>query len=190
MARCHNGAAMTSLRGKLLIASPALPDPTFARSVVLIAEHTSDGAMGLVLNRPSEAEVAVAVGELGGIVATGDLVYEGGPVQPSAVMVLAEFNDPTAAAAIVLGDVGFLPAQGDPGALADGLRRARVFAGHSGWSPGQLDAELEEGSWIVVAARIDDVFAPDPDELWGEALERKGGPFAVLARMPDDPSVN
>ncbi len=181
---------MTSLRGKLLIASPALSDPNFARSVVLLAEHTTDGAMGLVLNRPSDAEVAVAVGELGGIVAPGDVVYEGGPVQTSAVMVLAEFNDPEASAAVVLGDVGFLPSAGDPGDLADGLRRTRVFAGHSGWGPGQLDAELEEGSWIVVEARVDDVFAPDPDELWIEALERKGGAFALLARVPDDPSVN
>lgn len=181
---------MTSTRGKLIIASPALGDPNFARSVVLIAEHSDDGAMGLVLNRPSDAEVAVAVGELGGIVAPGDLVYEGGPVQTSAVMVLAEFNDPAAAAAVVLGDVGFLPSHGDPRELADGLRRTRVFAGHSGWGPGQLDAELDEGSWIVVEARIDDVFAPDPDELWGEALERKGGAYARLARIPDDPSVN
>ena len=179
-----------TLRGKLLIASPALTDPNFARSVVLMAEHSHDGSMGLVLNRPSEAEVAVAVGQLGGIVAPGDLVYDGGPVQPSAVMVLAEFNDPTVAAAVVLGDVGFLPAQDDPGRLADGLRRTRVFAGHSGWGPGQLDDELEEGSWIVVEAQIDDVFAPDPDELWVEALQRKGGAFALLARMPDDPSVN
>ncbi|MCW3012089.1 MAG: hypothetical protein JWO90_2493 [Solirubrobacterales bacterium] len=181
---------MTSLRGKLLIASPALVDPNFARSVVLIAEHTRDGAMGLVLNRPSDAEVAIAVGELGGIVAPGDLVYEGGPVQTSAVMVLAEFNDPRAAAAVVLGDVGFLPAEGDPEDLVEHLRRARVFAGHSGWGPGQLDGELEEGSWIVVEALVDDVFAPDPDELWVEALQRKGGAFALLARVPDDPSVN
>lgn len=181
---------MTSLRGKLLIASPALLDPNFARSVVLIAEHTEDGAMGLVLNRPSDAEVSMAVGELGGIVAPGDLVYDGGPVQTSAVMVLAEFNDPEAAAAVVLGDVGFLPAEGDPAELAEGLRRTRVFAGHSGWSSGQLDAELEEGSWIIVPARVDDVFAPDPDELWSETLERKGGPYARLGRIPEDPSVN
>ena len=181
---------MTSLRGKLLIASPALVDPNFARSVVLIAEHTEDGAMGLVLNRPSDAEVDIAVGELGGIVAPGDLVYEGGPVQTSAVMVLAEFNDPATAAAVILGDVGFLPSQGDPAELADGLRRTRVFAGHSGWGPGQLDAELDEGSWLLVPALIDDVFAPDPDELWSEALQRKGGAFALLARMPEDPSVN
>ena len=181
---------MTSLRGKLLIASPALLDPNFARTVVLIAEHGEEGTMGLVLNRPSDNEVAGAVGELGGIVAPGDLVYAGGPVQTSAVMVLAEFNEPSEAAAVVLGDVGFLPAKEDPTELADGLRRARVFAGHSGWSPGQLDAELDEGSWIIVAARVDDVFAPDPDELWAEALERKGGPYAQLARMPEDPSVN
>ncbi len=181
---------MSSLRGKLLIASPALLDPNFARSVVLIAEHTSGGAMGLVLNRPSDQEVAGSVEELGEVVATGDLVYEGGPVQPAAVMVLAEFNDPRASAAIVLGDVGFLPSEGTSDLLADGLRRARVFAGHSGWGAGQLDAELDEGSWLVVEAHIDDIFAPDPDELWSEALERKGGAYARLARIPDDPSVN
>lgn len=181
---------MTTLRGQLLIASPTLLDPNFARTVVLIAEHTQDGAMGLVLNRPSDAEVAAAVGELGGIVAPGDLVFEGGPVQASAVMVLAEFNEPSEAAAVVLGDVGFLSALDDLEELADGLRRARVFAGHSGWGAGQLDAELEEGSWIAVEALIDDVFAPDPDELWSEALERKGGAYALLARIPEDPSVN
>jgi putative transcriptional regulator len=181
---------MTSLRGKLLIASPALADSNFARTVVLIAEDGPDGTMGLVLNRPSDNEVAGAVGELGGIVAPGDVVFAGGPVQASAVMVLAEFNEPAEAAAVVIADVGFLPARKDPAVLADGLRRARVFAGHSGWSAGQLAAELEEGSWIVAPARVDDVFAPDPDELWSEALQRKGGPYALLARMPDDPSVN
>lgn len=178
------------LRGKLLIASPALVDPTFARTVIVVAEHSSDGALGLVLNRPSDAEVDGSVGELGQIVAPGDLVFVGGPVQTHAVMVLAEFNDPTDAAALVLSDCGFLPADGDVPELADRLRRARVFAGHAGWGPGQLDAELEEGSWVVVPAKVDDVFAPDPDELWTEALGRKGGGFAQLARIPSDPSVN
>src|SRR3954469_19443743 len=104
---------MAFLRGKLLIAAPTLVDPNFARSVVLIAEHTEDGAMGLVLNRPSEAEVTEAVEELEAVVEAGEPVFVGGPVQTQSVMVLAEFENPERAAVVVLGDIGFLPADAD-----------------------------------------------------------------------------
>ncbi len=181
---------MSSLRGKLLIASPALIDPNFARAVVLVAEHNDDGAMGLILNRPTEAVVAEAVEELAGVVDAGEPVFLGGPVQEQSVMVLAEFDDPAQAAALVIEDVGFLPADAQLEDLSGHTRRARVFAGHSGWGPGQLDAELEEGSWIVGDPHTDEVFSEDPDELWSTALERKGGAYALLARMPTDPSLN
>lgn len=181
---------MASLRGKLLIASPALLDPSFTRTVVLIAEHTPDGAMGLVLNRPGPAPVDEALRELGGLVDAGEPVFDGGPVQEQAVMVLAEFDEPDRAAAVVLSDIGFVPADTDVEHLAGGLRRARVFAGHAGWGPGQLDGELAEGSWIVEDALPDEVFTAAPEGLWAASLARKGGPFAVLAAMPEDPSVN
>jgi putative transcriptional regulator len=179
-----------SLRGKCLIASPALVDPNFARSVVLIAEHTEEGAMGLVLNRPTDAVVAEAVEELAGVVEPGEQVFAGGPVEEQSVMVLAEFDDPAQAAAVVLDDVGFLPSDAALEELSGRTRRARVFAGHAGWGPGQLDAELDEGAWIVGDPDPGDIFSEDPDELWSSALERKGGAFALLARMPADPSVN
>lgn len=188
--RLGNNDAVASLRGRCLIASPALADPNFARSVVLIAEHTEDGAMGLVLNRPTEAIVGEAVEELAGVVLPGEQVFVGGPVQEQSVMVLAEFDDPEQAAAIVQGDIGFLAADAELAELSGRTRRARVFAGHSGWGPGQLDAELEEGSWIVGDLDPEDVFTQDPEGLWSTALARKGGPFAVLARMPADPSLN
>ena len=86
-------------------------------------------------------------------------------------------------------DIGFLPAEIDPDVLGE-LRRARVFAGYAGWGPGQLDDELNEGSWIVEPADPEDVFTADPEELWGDVLRRKGGPFSVLALMPPDPSLN
>jgi len=181
---------VASLRGKFLIASPALGDPNFARSVVLIAEHTDDGAMGLILNRPTDAVVAEAVEELAGVVEPGEAVFVGGPVQEESVMVLAEFDDPSQAAALVIEDVGFLPADAQLAELSGRTRRARVFAGHSGWGPGQLDAELEDGSWIVADPRTDEVFTHEPAELWASALERKGGAYALLARMPADPSLN
>ncbi len=181
---------MSSVRGKVLIASPALSDPNFARAVVLIAEHTPDGAMGLILNRPTEAVVAEAVEELAGVVEPGESVYVGGPVQEQSVMVLAEFDNPDQAAAIVISDIGFLPANAQMEELSGRTRRARVFAGHSGWGPGQLDAELEEGAWIVGNPEADDVFSGEPDELWVQALTRLGGPYALLARIPEDPSQN
>jgi putative transcriptional regulator len=185
----HNGG-VESLRGKCLIASPTLLDANFARSVVLIAEHNEDGAMGLILNRPTEAVVEEAVEELAGVVEPGEQVFVGGPVQEQAVMVLAEFDDPDQAAAVVIDDVGFLPADAALEDISGHTRRARVFAGHAGWGPGQLDAELDEGSWIIGDPEADDVFSGEPSELWAGALARKGGPYALLARMPSDPSVN
>lgn len=190
MSRMSNVRAVASLRGKFLIASPALADPNFARAVVLIAEHTDDGAMGLILNRPTDAVVAEAVEELAGVVEPGETVFVGGPVQEQSVMVLAEFDDPAQAAALVIEDIGFLPADAEFAALSGRTRRARVFAGHSGWGPGQLDDELEEGAWIVGDPRADDVFSDAPDELWARVLARKGGAYALLAKMPADPSLN
>jgi putative transcriptional regulator len=178
-----------TLKGQLLVAGPTLVDPNFRRTVVLVGEHSDEGALGVVLNRASEATVGEAVPELAALVDSLAPVYFGGPVQPSAIVVLADFADPEEAGSLVLDTVGFLPAEVDPDELGE-LRRARVFAGYAGWGPGQLDGELEEGSWIVEPARADDVFTNEPEELWAEVLRRKGGPFGVLALMPNDPSLN
>jgi putative transcriptional regulator len=178
-----------SLKGHLLVAGPALTDPNFHRTVVLVGEHGEDGALGVVLNRQTEATVDEALPELTALVSGTDAIHVGGPVQPSAVVVLAEFEDPDRAETLVLDDVGFLPSEVDPDALG-ALRRARVFAGYAGWGPGQLDGELAEGSWIVEPAVPDDVFTAAPEDLWSEVLRRKGGPFGVLALMPPNPSLN
>ena len=178
-----------SLKGHLLVAGPALIDPNFRRTVVLVGEHSNEGALGVVLNRVSETTVADAVPELAALVGTDAPVHVGGPVQGSAIVVIADFAEPERAGALVLESVGFLPAEVDPDDLGE-LRRARVFAGYAGWGPGQLEDELEEGSWIVEPALSDDVFATDPETLWGDVLRRKGGPFEMLALMPPDPSLN
>ena len=179
---------MESLQGQLLVSSPALVDPNFRRTVVLIAHHDEDGAMGLVLTRPSEVTVAEAVPALAELPGGDEVVYVGGPVQPEAFMVLGDFEDVDEAAAPVVGTVGFMAADADPDELT--LRRARVFAGYAGWGAGQLEAELEEPSWIVVPADPSDVFASDPDALWRDVLHRKGGEYALLATMPFDPTLN
>jgi putative transcriptional regulator len=181
---------VTSLKGRLLVATPALFDPNFRRTVVLVGEHGEEGAMGLVLNRPSDVTVGDAVPPLASVAGADSLVYVGGPVQPEAVLVLAEFDDPEAAATIVVGDVGFASSEGELGDMAGLTRRARVFAGYSGWGPGQLEAELEEESWLVEPADGVDLFPEAGDDLFGAVLRRKGGTYRVLALMPEDPSTN
>lgn len=180
---------MDSARGQLLIAGPGLLDQNFWRTVVLIVEHTKDGALGLVLNRPSETTVGEAVSELAQLLDLDDPLYVGGPVQSSALIVLAQFDRPHEAALIAFDDVGVLA--GDVSEEpSTALRRSRGFVGHAGWGPGQLDSEVERGDWILEPARREDAFTEDPLELWERVLTRKGGSYALVARMPPDPSVN
>jgi len=181
---------MDSLKGQLLLASPSLFDPNFRRAVVLVTEHNDEGATGLVLNRLSETPVVDAVPDLAPLVADEERVYVGGPVQQSAVLVLAEFEDPDDAAAIVVDNVGFVAGDEDFELLSAATRRARVFAGYAGWGAGQLEAELEQSSWIVEDPLAPDLF-PEPEaDLWGSVLRRKGGIYRVVALMPEDPSLN
>ena len=179
---------MDSLQGQLLVSSPALIDPNFRKTVVLIAHHDEDGAMGLVLSRPSDVAAVEAVPLLAGMPGADGPVFVGGPVQPEAFMVLAEFDDLAQAAAPIIGRLGFMPADAEPEDLE--ISRLRLFAGYSGWSRGQLEAELDEGSWILVDAIADDAFADDPDELWRVVLHRKGGGFELMETMPYDPGLN
>jgi putative transcriptional regulator len=178
------------LRGQLLLAAPSLQDPNFARTVVLVGDHDEQGAMGVVLNRPSTLSVGEAVPVLEQALDADTPVFVGGPVQQSSVVLVAEFLDPAEAALIAFGRIGFPSPQAEIGALTQTTERRRVFAGHAGWGPGQLDAELEQGDWILQPAQPDDVFTDTPQTLWGAVLARKGGRFALLARMPADPSLN
>ncbi len=179
-----------SLAGQLLLAAPGLRDPNFARSVVLIGVHGEEGAMGIVLNRPAHVSVAEAVPQLQGVVAEDEPVFVGGPVQPESVVVLAEFMETSAAGLLLLERIGFPAADADLEALALATVRARVFAGYAGWSEQQLDAEVDGGDWIIQAPRPSDVFSEDPGDLWSSVLTRMGGSYALIARMPLDPSVN
>jgi putative transcriptional regulator len=179
-----------SIRGQLLIAGPALGDPNFWRTVVLVVEHSEEGALGLVLNRPSEATVGEAVPQLQELIEPDAGILVGGPVQQSAVIVLAEFDHPAEAAMIAFDDVGILRTDAELSRETVAIRTARAFAGHAGWGPGQLDDELERGDWILEPARRSDAFADEPGKLWPVVLTRKGGSYALVARMPADPSHN
>ena len=179
-----------SLTGQLLLASPALRDPNFARAVVLVSVPSEEGAMGVVLNRPSAVTVSEAVPQLEQAVAGQEPVYVGGPVEPSSIVFLAEFLDPSPAGLLVLGRIGFPAPDAPIEELTEATARGRVFAGYAGWGEGQLDAEVDRGDWIAHTALPEDVFTDVPAELWSAVLSRKGGSYALLARMPTDPSVN
>ncbi|MFL5796713.1 MAG: YqgE/AlgH family protein [Actinomycetota bacterium] len=181
---------MDSLRGNLLAAGPALLDPNFARSVVLIGDHDEEGALGVVLNRPLPVTVHDAAPPLATLVDGDASLFQGGPVQPQAAVVIAEFERLEDAGLIAFDSIGFLMGEVDE-EVAGRLRRVRVFAGYAGWGPGQLEAELEEeGGWIVEPALPSDPFTEQPESLWSSVLRRKGGQYAILSTMPQDPGLN
>jgi len=180
---------MESLRGRLLISSGRLFDPNFRHTVVLVGEHNAEGALGVVLNRSLDVTVAEAVPTLGTLVGPGEHLFEGGPVQPNSPVLLAEFSHPELADLLVFATIGFL-VDDVSSDVHRGILRARVYAGYSGWGPGQLEAEMEEGSWILEPAREEDVFTDAPGTLWRRVLERKGPEYRRLSRMPFDPSMN
>ena len=179
-----------SLKGLLLIASPSIFDPNFRQAVVLIAEHNEEGAMGVVLNRPTEATIGDVAPQLEVFADADETIYAGGPVQPSALIVLGQFIDPSAAALPILGDIGFVGIGTELDEVERAVHQSRVFAGHAGWGPDQLQAEMESEDWIVQPATHDDVFSHSAAELWTTLLQRMGGEYALMARMPFDPSVN
>jgi len=177
------------LTGQLLLSNATLFDPNFRRTVVLIGHHDDEGAVGVVLNRPLGLPVDAAVPPLSDLVASGDELFEGGPVEPDAAVVLAEFSDPARASIVAFGAIGFLPDEmdtDDRGAIV----RARIFAGYSGWGPGQLEDELAEDAWLITAATEADVFTQEPERLWERVVRRLGPGYAVLQTMPIDPMAN
>lgn len=180
---------MESLRGSLLISNGNLYDPNFRHTVVLVGEHNAEGAVGVVLNRPLEVAVREAIPPLAELVPPGELLFQGGPVQPENPVLLVETDDPELLDIHVFGSVGFLVGEVSA-AVAPRVLRARVFAGYSGWGAGQLEAEMREDSWIVDPARAEDAFTDNPDLLWSRVLERKGPEYHLLSRMPYDPSMN
>ena len=178
------------MRGELLIAAPSLLDPNFARSVVLIADMNDEGAMGVILNRPAGVTVAEAAPDLEPLVGADTEIFSGGPVQPTAGVVLAEYEPGEAEGRVVFDGIALLPGLQELAEALPAVRRTRVFAGYAGWGPGQLEEELEREDWIRERASPEDIFSDDPEELWSAVLTRKGGQYALVARMPDDPSQN
>jgi putative transcriptional regulator len=180
-----------SLRGRLLVATPPLTDPNFDRTVVLLLEHGDEGALGIVLNRPTDATLSSVLPEWEILASEPEVVFSGGPVATEAIIALARGGHDTAPGWVsVLDEIGTIDVGGDPGDLGFPLHALRIFVGYAGWSPGQLEAEIEQDAWFVVNTRPDDPFATDPEHLWRDVLRRQRGKVAMFANHPEDPTVN
>lgn len=175
------------LGGRLVVATPALTDGSFAHTVVLVLEHHDEGAVGVVVNRPSEAAVAEALPDWGSLAAPPAMVFLGGPVQREAMIGLARTPRPDAGMQEVLPGVTVVDLAENAALVSDQVQSVRVFAGYSGWGAGQLEEEIAGGGWFVVDAHADDVFAAYPQDLWRRVLRRQGGVFTTI---PPDPSRN
>jgi putative transcriptional regulator len=181
--------------GSLLLAAPVLTDPHFARSVVLVVDHDEDGAVGLVLNRPSELRVFALLPVWSDLAAEPQVVFEGGPVAGESALALARIagvgpEDEPEGVRHLTGDLCLVDLDGDPDALVGRLQGLRVFAGYAGWAPDQLESEIDEGSWFVLPALPVDPFRSDAPDLWRAVLRRQSGPLRLLANFPPDPSMN
>lgn len=184
--------------GRLLVANPLLPDPNFDRTVVLLLAYSpDDGALGLVLNRPSETSLTVPLPTWEELAASPAVVFVGGPVQQRTVICLARTEGPPGAGPdladswnAVTAEIGTLDLERDPSGLRGSLREVRFFAGYAGWAAGQLETEMAAGAWWAVDAHTDDVFCDDPGLLWKRVLRRQGGSLALVSYYPDNPIFN
>jgi putative transcriptional regulator len=172
--------------GQLLVASPILLDPNFVRTVILVLQHDQEGAVGVVLNRPSGEEVLRHLPEWAPRLEDPAVVFIGGPVDPAVAIGVVRTTRPAEPTAV--SGVGMVDLEEDPASVGAGP--VRIFSGYAGWGAGQLEAELAEGAWVVVPANAEDVFTDRPSALWSEVLKRQGGKLAMMASFPLDPSLN
>ena len=182
----------SELKGRLLVATPALGDPNFDHTVVLVLEHGEDGAVGVVLNRPTTTELVDALPPWHGLAAEPKVLFSGGPVAPDAAICLGRSWPGEAAEGYepLFGAVGTVDLTLDADALSPALQAIRVFVGYAGWGEGQLEAEIEAGAWFVVDSQPEDPLSGQPDELWHGVLRRQRGSVAMFANFPPNPAMN
>ncbi len=181
-------------KGRLLVATPPLEDPHFDRTVVFMLEHHDEGAIGVVINRPSIESLDVPLDRWIDLQSAPSSVFSGGPVEENALIALAEtklvMSEGDEHLSPIAGTIASADLTADPALVAAEVRGVRVFRGYAGWGPGQLEGEIESGAWLVLDSEPGDVFSDDPDELWRNVLRRQPGRLAWLADAPDDLSSN
>jgi putative transcriptional regulator len=176
--------------GRLLVATPLLGDPHFSRTVVYLLEHDGGGTVGVIVNRPSHTPVAQVLPDWHEAVSGPSVVFGGGPVQPDGALCLGRLESDGPGVRKVVDTVATVDLDGDVTVITAMTSRLRVFAGHAGWSPGQLEAELAEGAWWVVEGGAGDLFSDDPRPLWSRVLRRQPPPLNLVSTYPPDPLLN
>jgi putative transcriptional regulator len=185
---------MDTLRGRLLVSTPAIETGPFVRSVVFVLDHDDGGALGVIVNRPLPSDVDDVLPEWADHVNAPVCLFDGGPVAENSALAVGVLADATVTVPPVgwrsmSGRIGLVDLDG-PLPSAGQLAGLRLFAGYAGWSPGQVEAELAEGSWIVLEAREADLMSPQPEKLWHEVMRRQRGDLRYWATFPADPTVN
>ncbi len=185
------GAAMPQ-PGRLLVATPVLEEPTFARSVVLLLDHDEDGTLGVVINRPTDVDVGAVLPPWRPFATGPSVVFSGGPVALDSALALAVVpggEEPLGWRQVV-GRLGLVDLDAPPELLAAEVSALRIFAGYAGWGAGQLADELGAGVWYVVDGEPGDAFSPEPQGLWRSVLRRQRGDLALMSTYPEDPTLN
>jgi putative transcriptional regulator len=183
---------VSDLTGRLLVATPRLRHPSFYRAVLFVLDHDDDGALAVVINRPSQLPLSVVLPQWAEAVVEPPLLFSGGPVSEEAALALglALGQGPPLGFKRLTGNYGLVDLDLLPDVLVDDLSGLRVFSGYAGWSEGQLEDELSDGSWYVVDALPSDVLSQEPDQLWRAVLRRQPGELAYVSTYPDDPTLN
>jgi putative transcriptional regulator len=176
--------------GRLLVATPLLGDPHFNRTVVYLLEHDGGGTVGVILNRPSHTPVGQVLPDWEDAVSGPAVVFGGGPVQPDGALCLGQLAGDGPGARAVVDGVATSDLDGDVTVITGMTSRLRVFAGHAGWAPGQLEDEIAEGAWWVITGSPADLFSPDPRPGWRRVLQRQPGRLRLLSTFPSDATLN
>lgn len=179
--------------GMLLLASPELLDPNFVDAVVLLLDADEDGAMGVVINRPSPVPVISVLAEWGDIVAEPEVLFRGGPVSPEGALAVALMRDQLdvpSGLRPVTDRLAIVDLEGEATDLDGAVEGVRIFAGYAGWGAGQLEGEIAGGDWYVVPSLPPDAFQADPSDLWRMVMRRQPGELAWHVNRPADPELN
>jgi putative transcriptional regulator len=177
----------------LLLATPVLLDPNFVEAVVLVLDVNEEGALGVVLNRPTALAVSEVLAGWGEVVAEPEVLFQGGPVETDgalAVAMLSSSGDDAVGFRGVTGQLGLLDLDTPVELVTSSLDGLRIFAGYAGWGAGQLQQEIDEGHWYVVPGLPEDVFRSDASDLWRDVLRRQPGDLALHSTRPVDPDLN
>jgi len=179
--------------GKLLVATPRTGGSVFRRSVVLVLQHGEAGAQGVVLNHPLHASVSSVLPPWQDYVTDPPNVFQGGPVALDSalglVTVPGDQKEPMGVR-LLFGGIGLVDLDIPPLVVMPEVAGLRIFAGYAGWSDGQLEQEIRDGGWYVVESEARDAFTPEPEMLWSTVLRRQRGSLALVASLPEDPTMN